>query len=279
MTAAPRAFVIGHPIAHSRSPLLHGHWLETLRLPGSYEKVDVAPEALPAFIAGLDAAGYVGGNVTVPHKTATLDLVDDLDDAARAIGAVNTLWLKHGRLHGGNTDAFGFLANLDDEAPGWDAEARQALVIGAGGAARAVVHGLLQRGLDVRVANRSPDRAEELSQAFARLPSVHDMAGVASLMADADLVVNTTALGMTGKPALDLDLSRLGPHATVCDIVYVPLETPLLHDARLRGLRTVGGLGMLLHQAVPGFERWFGVRPSVTPELRALIEADVCRTA
>ncbi len=271
----PRAFVIGHPIAHSRSPLLHGHWLKTLGLPGSYEKVDVPPEALPAFVAGMADAGFVGGNVTVPHKTAMLDLVDELDDDARAIGAVNTVWFQGGRLWGGNTDSIGFMSNLDDEAPGWDATARRALVIGAGGAARAIVHGLLQRGLDVTVANRSLPKAEALSQAFARLPSPQGMDAVPDLLPTADLVVNTTSLGMVGKPPLALPLDRLDPKVTVCDIVYVPLETPLLRDARSLGLRTVGGLGMLLHQAVPGFARWFGTKPAVTPALRALLEADV----
>ena len=273
MTVGPRAFVIGHPIAHSRSPLVHGHWLQTLAVPGSYEKIDVPPHDLRAFVAGMRQAGFIGGNVTIPHKTAMLDLVEDLDDAARAIGAVNTVWFADGRLQGGNTDALGFMANLDDEAPGWDASARVATVIGAGGAARAVVHGLLERGLDVRVANRSPQKAADLSQAFARLPSVHAMADLPSLLADTDLLVNTTSLGMTGKPPLTLDLA--GPHATVCDIVYAPLETPLLRAARSRGLRKVGGLGMLLHQAVPGFAHWFGVRPSVTPALRERVASDL----
>ena len=275
MTLAPRAFVIGHPIAHSRSPLLHGHWLETLGLPGTYEKVDVAPEALADFVARMGETGFVGGNVTVPHKTAMLDLVDKLDDEAQSIGAVNTVWFEGGRLHGGNTDAFGFMANLEDEAPGWDTAARRALVIGAGGAARAIVHALLQRGLDVRIANRSPEKAEQLSQAFARLPSPYGMDALPDLLADTDLIVNTTSLGMAGKPPLSLPLDRLDPSATVCDIVYVPLETPLLRDARALGLRSVGGLGMLLHQAVPGFTHWFGRRPEVTREIRALIEADV----
>jgi shikimate dehydrogenase len=275
LTTAPRAFVIGHPIAHSRSPLLHGYWLSTLGLPGSYEKIDVAPEALPGFVRSMADQGFVGGNVTVPHKTAMLDLVDELDEDARAIGAVNTLWFENGRLWGGNTDAFGFLANLDAEAPRWDVAGRQALVVGAGGAARAIVHALLQRGLDVTIANRSASKAEELSRAFARLPSPQAISTLPALLREADLVVNTTSLGMRGHPPLDLDLSRAKETATVCDIVYVPLRTPLLARAREQGLRTVGGLGMLLHQAVPGFERWFGVRPQVTPALRALIEADV----
>ena len=272
---APRAFVIGHPIAHSRSPLLHGHWLKAMGLAGSYEKIDVAPEVLKDFVAGMADAGFAGGNVTVPHKTAMLDLVDDLDDDARAIGAVNTLWFANGRLQGSNTDVFGFLASLDAEAPNWDVSAGKAFVIGAGGAARAIVHGLLQRGLDVHIANRSVGKAEDLSQAFARLPSVHGMDAVPALLDNTDLVVNTTSLGMAGQPPLNLSLERLKPSATVSDIVYVPLETDLLREARQRGIRTVGGLGMLLHQAVPGFECWFGVRPTVTPELRAALEANL----
>jgi shikimate dehydrogenase len=271
----PRAFVIGQPIAHSRSPLLHGHWLEALGLPGSYERVEVAPEALPGFIAGLREAGFAGGNVTVPHKTAVLPLVDELDDAARAIGAVNTLWFAGDRVWGGNTDAFGFLAALDAGAPDWDAGARVATVIGAGGAARAIVHGLLQRGLDVRLANRSRETADALSQSFARLPAVHALGELPALLADTDLLVNTTALGMTGKPPFELPLAPLPPHATVCDIVYVPLETALLRAARARGLKAVDGLGMLMHQAVPGFARWFGRTPAVTDALRAVLEFDL----
>ena len=272
---APRAFVIGHPISHSRSPVLHGHWLEALGLPGTYERLEVAPADLAAFIAGLGASGFAGGNVTVPHKMAVLGLVDELDDAARTIGAVNTLWYDGGTLWGGNTDAVGFLAALDHEAPDWDAEARVATVIGAGGAARAIVHGLLGRGLDVRLANRSHETADALSQSFARLPSVHGLDQLPALLRDTDLLVNTTALGMTGKPPLALDLAGLHPGATVCDIVYAPLETDLLRQARARGHRIVGGLGMLMHQAAPGFARWFGQIPMVTPALRAALEADL----
>ena len=275
MNTAHRAFVIGHPIAHSRSPLLHGYWLRTLGLAGHYDKVDVAPEQLCDFIGRMGEEGFVGGNVTVPHKTAVMEWLDDLDDAAQAIGAVNTLWFEGARLKGGNTDAAGYLASLDVEAPGWDAEARIATVLGAGGAARAIVHALLSRGLDVRLVNRDTDKAEALSQAFARLPSISGWDALPVLLPDTDLLVNTTSLGMIGKPSMAIDLSRLPAGATVSDIVYVPLETDLMRQASAHGFRTVGGLGMLLHQAVPGFSRWFGVTPEVTPELRALIEADV----
>lgn len=275
MGDAPRAFVIGHPVAQSRSPLLHGHWLRTLGLPGSYEKVDVAPEALPAFVGGLREAGFAGGNVTVPHKPAALALVDEADEAARAVGAVNTVWIEGGRLHGGNTDASGFLANLDAEAPGWDGPNGLAVVLGAGGAARAVVHGLLGRGFRVAIVNRTLDTAAAIARAFGPRATAHAWDGLPTLLPAVDLLVNTTSLGMAGKPPLALDLGPLNPGAIVSDIVYVPLDTDLLRAARARGHRAVDGLGMLLHQAVPGFARWFGVVPRVTPALRAVVEADV----
>lgn len=271
---APRAFVIGHPIAHSRSPLLHGFWLRSLGLAGSYERVDVAPANLTGFVRSLADAGWVGGNVTIPHKTAVMALVDDLDVDAEAIGAVNTLWLEGGRLVGGNTDAIGFVANLDEEAPGWDDGAgRRAVVLGAGGAARAVLHGLRRRGFEVVVANRTEASAVALAARFRGEAVAWDR--LSARLAMADVVVNTTSLGMAGQPPLRLDLSALHDQAVVCDIVYVPLETALLQSARARGLRAVGGLGMLLHQAVPGFARWFGVTPTVTPALREVLSADV----
>ena len=272
---APRAFVIGHPIAHSRSPLLHGFWLRTLGLNGSYERIDVAPEDLERFIRTLAEQGFAGGNVTVPHKTAAMSLVDELDPAARAIGAVNTLWIENGRLCGGNTDAFGFTANLDAEAPGWDSPGGQAVVLGAGGAARAVVHGLLGRGLRVAIVNRTLQTAADLAAHFGRGVAAEPWPRLPDLLRTADLLVNTTSLGMAGKPPLELDPSGLGGDAVVCDIVYVPLETDLLRAARSQGNRAVDGLGMLLHQAVPGFTHWFGVEPRVTSDLRAVLEADL----
>ncbi len=276
-TPGPRAFVIGHPVGHSRSPLIHGHWLDAYGLAGSYEKVPVAPEDLDAFVRGLRAAGFVGGNVTVPHKQRVLDLADAVDEAADAIGAANTLWFDGDDLVAGNTDALGFLASLDDEAPGWDAPAGSALVLGAGGAARAVIHGLLERGFEVAVVNRTLMRAVDLAEAQADGVWAYAWEEMPQLLGAADLLVNTTTLGMAGQPPLALDLAGLKRGALVADIVYAPLETPLLAAARAAGHRAVGGLGMLLHQAVPGFERWFGVRPEVTPALRALIEADVRR--
>ena len=275
MTGAPRAFVIGDPIAQSLSPLLHGFWLRHYGLPGRYEKIAVTPSDLPAFVADFRTAGFVGGNVTVPHKTAVMALVDELDPAARAIGAVNTLWVEDRRLWGGNTDAVGFLANLDAGATGWDRPGGTAVVLGAGGAAKAVVHGLLGRGLGVTIVNRTFAAAETLAAQAGPRAQAMPWDELAGALATADLLVNTTSLGMSGKPPLVVDLAPLKAGAVVNDIVYVPLETSLLRDARARGHRAVDGLGMLLHQAVPGFARWFGRTPTVTAELRAVIEADV----
>ena len=273
----PKAFVIGHPVGHSRSPLIHGHWLREHGLAGSYERIDVAPADLPAFLSSLAERGLAGGNVTIPHKEATFLDVDEASPAARRLGAVNTLWREDGRLHGDNTDVTGFVADLDQRlGADWSRDLGTALVLGAGGAARAVIAGLLDWGVGtVLVANRTPARAEEprsLDPARVRpLP----WAGIEGALGRVGLLVNTTALGMAGQPALAIDLRGLPPEAIVADIVYVPLETTLLAAARERGLRAVDGLGMLLHQAVPGFARWFGVTPQVTPELRALIAADI----
>ncbi|GGK34500.1 shikimate dehydrogenase [Salinarimonas ramus] len=270
-----RAFVAGHPIAHSRSPLIHGHWLDAHGIAGSYERVDVTPDAFPGFLRALGRNGYVGGNVTIPHKEAAFRLVDAPTDRAQRLRAVNTVWLENGVLHGDNTDVTGFAESLDAAlGRGW--ETGRALVLGAGGAARAVVAGLLDRGIPrVVVAARDLDKAAPLlAFAPARVTTML-LTDVPRALARTDLLVNATSLGMTGKDPLDLDLSPLPAHAAVADIVYAPLETPLLRDARARGLAAVDGLGMLLHQAAPGFERWFGVRPRVGPELRALVEADL----
>jgi shikimate dehydrogenase len=271
-----RCFIIGHPVAHSRSPLIHGHWLAEHALAGSYERVDVPPAELPGFIARLRAGEFVGGNVTVPNKEAVLPLLDEVSETARAMGAANTLWMEDGRLRGDNTDAYGFLAHLDACVPGWAGRTRTALVLGAGGAARAVIHGLAERGLErIILVNRSPERAVELAAAFPKAVEARPWRDIATLVGESDLIVNTTSLGMRGQPPLEIDLSALRPGTIVDDIVYVPLETPLLAQARRRGGVSVDGLGMLLHQAVPGFERWFGVRPQVTAALRAKLEADI----
>lgn len=273
--AIRHAFVCGHPIAHSRSPKIHGFWLEKYGIAGRYDAVDVPPEHFRAFLRGFPGDGFVGGNVTIPHKEDAFRLVDRRDEAAEVIGAVNTLWLEDGAICGGNTDWYGFAANLDDQAPGWD-RTGPALVLGAGGAARGIIHALQKRGFsDIRIANRTVARARQLADHFGVGVSAHPLEAAPELMRDAGLLVNTTSLGMHGEQDLLGDLANLPPHAVVADIVYVPLETPLLAVARRCGLKTVDGLGMLLHQAVPGFERWFGKRPEVGAALREYIVADL----
>ncbi|MGJ3262150.1 MAG: shikimate dehydrogenase [Salinarimonas sp.] len=277
----PRAFVVGHPIAHSRSPLIHGHWLDRNGIAGSYERVDVAPDAFPGFLRALGREGFIGGNVTIPHKEAAFRLVDAASARAQRLRAVNTVWLEHGVLHGDNTDVTGFVESLDAAlGAGWEGRLRRALVLGAGGAARAVVAGLLDRGLDqVAVAARDVEKAAPILGFAPQRVLVLPFGEVERVLGGTDLLVNATSLGMVGKDPLAIDLAPLPGHAAVADIVYAPLETGLLRAARARGLATVDGLGMLLHQAVPGFARWFGVRPQVTPELRALVEADLARAA
>jgi shikimate dehydrogenase len=275
MTALRRACIMGHPVAQSRSPMLHGYWLKTLKVEGAYERADVPPEDFPAFFRDLPGHGFVGANITKPHKESAFRLVGRREGAAEAIGAVNTVWFENGTLVGGNTDYLGYLAHADDQASRWDAAGGLAVVLGAGGAARAVVYGLRERGLDIALINRTRARAEELAKAFAQHVRVHDFAELPRLMRDAVLLTNTSALGALGQPPLEIDLKPLRDSAVVYDINYVPLETELLKAAAARGLRTVDGLGMLLHQAVPAFARWFGIVPKVTPELRALLEADI----
>jgi shikimate dehydrogenase len=271
----PRAFVCGHPIGHSRSPLIHRYWLDELRLSGSYDPVDVAPENLAGFLSGIGAGGWAGGNVTIPHKEHAFRLVATRDRAAERIGAVNTLWIENGDLAGGNTDAYGFAANLDAHSHEWR-NVETALVLGAGGAARAVVHALQEAGIaNIRVANRTAARAEDLAAAFGSGATGHSWSGVHELLPTSDILVNATSLGMAGQPPLDLDIASLPAEAIVADIVYTPLETQPLRQAREIGLVAVDGLGMLLHQAVPGFERWFGKKPVVSAALRAHIVADL----
>ncbi|MGX8011093.1 shikimate dehydrogenase [Mesorhizobium sp. ORM8.1] len=273
--AENKAFVTGHPIAHSRSPKIHGHWLAKYGIDGSYQAIDVRPQDFASFLKSLGANGYRGGNVTIPHKEAAFALVERRDEAAEAIGAVNTLWFEDGVLWGGNSDGLGFAGNLDDYAPGW-ADNGAAVVLGAGGASRAVIHALKQRGIrDIRIVNRTLARAQELAERFGAGVSAHGAEALSALLADAGLLINTTALGMHGNEGLAADPAGLPGHAIVTDIVYVPLETPLLAAAKARGLKTVDGLGMLLHQAVPGFERWFGRKPEVSADLRRMIIADI----
>lgn len=269
--------ITGWPVSHSRSPMIHGYWLKSLGVDGDYGRHGVAPQEAEAFYRNFAASGLAGCNVTVPHKETALKACDTLDDAAKAIGAVNTLWLDgSGKLHGANTDAAGFLGNLDQSAPGWDDRPGAAVVLGAGGAARAIVWALLERGFSpVHIVNRTYEKAQSLAAYFGADSIAGRWENLGDLLGTAGILVNTTSLGMEGQPELEIDLSPLPETAVVMDAVYVPLETGLLKQARARGNRAVDGLGMLLHQAVPGFEKWFGVRPQVTPELRALVVADL----
>jgi shikimate dehydrogenase len=275
-TKARAACLIGWPAAHSRSPLIHHYWLRTLGIEGGYNIEAVPPEGFAEFVLHLSTHGFVGANVTIPHKERALALSKP-DARARAVGAANTLWYEGGELRSTNTDIEGFINNLDACAPGWDA-ATDALVLGAGGSSRAVVFGLIERGVKrVHLANRTVERARALADLFGVSVQPVSWDAIGDLLPRAGLLVNTTSLGMHGQPALEVDVSLLPSHAVVADLVYVPLETPLLAAARARGLKTADGLGMLLHQAVRGFELWFGQRPEVTPELRALVEADLTR--
>jgi len=273
------ACVIGWPVEHSRSPLIHTYWLRQLGITAEYRREAVPPERLAEFVAHLGDCGYVGANVTVPHKEAVMRFSRP-DALARTVGAANTLWFEDGLLRATNTDVEGFVASLDASVPGWSAGLDQAVdnavVLGAGGAARAVVFGLRERGLrHIRVVNRSFDRAAAMRARFgdAVVPVAWDQRN--DVLAGARLLVNTTTLGMTGQEALDVDLARLATDAVVADIVYSPLATPLLATARARGLAAADGLGMLLYQARGAFMRFFGTRPEVTAGLRALVEADL----
>lgn len=270
---AKPAGVLGWPVSHSRSPRLHGFWLEQLGIDGAYLPLPVAPEHLEQVVRALPRMGFRGANVTVPHKEAVMELVDHLEPLARRIGAVNTLVVRDdGSLEGRNTDAHGFLENLRQGCPLWNPTSGPTAVIGAGGAARAVVAALTDAGVpEIRLTNRSRERAEALAADLGGPVRVADWAERAACLDGCSLLVNTTTLGMTGQSNLDLDLSALPLSALVNDIVYVPLETDLLARARAHGNAVVDGLGMLLHQAVPGFEAWFGVRPQVTDELRAFV--------
>jgi shikimate dehydrogenase len=269
------AGVMGWPVSHSRSPALHNYWIGHYGLTGAYVLLPVQPELLPEAVRGLRALGFAGCNLTIPHKVAAMPLVDRIDPLAKRIGAINTIVVeKDGALSGYNTDAFGYIQSLLDAQPDWRADAGPVTVLGAGGASRAVIVALAERGAkEIRLCNRSLDKAQALAQEFgAPVTAIpweqrHDaLDGVA-------LLVNTTSLGMKGQDPLDLSLDRLPGHALVSDIIYVPLETPLLAAARQRGNPTVNGLGMLLNQARPAFAHWFGVMPEITPELRRLIEA------
>lgn len=271
-----RACCIGWPIHHVRSPLIHGFWLAAYGIEGAYTREPVEPGEAAAFLRSLADRGFAGCNVTIPHKEAAFAAMDEVDPGAVAVGAVNTVWHEGGRLIGMNSDVTGFLLNLDDQVPGWDRETGHAVVLGAGGAARGIVHGLKSRGVEtITLANRSFSKAEAIAAGDPRRIRPAAWSALPALLPHADLLVNTTSLGMSGQPPLDLSLDGLKGDAIVSDIVYVPLVTSLLDDARQRGHRTAEGLGMLLHQAVPGFRKWFGVTPEVTPELHAHLAADI----
>jgi shikimate dehydrogenase len=278
-----RACVIGWPIEHSRSPLIHRYWLKQYGIDGAYEKEAVPPGEAEAFLCALAERDYVGANVTLPHKLAALQAADVADEAAYAIGAANTVWLDAaGRLNATNTDAAGFMANLNALAPQWNASGLPALVIGAGGAARAILYALLQaHAPKILLTNRTNERAAALADYFGPMSATPNwVEGVdwkdrSRAVGECGLIVNATSLGMTGEKPLELDLAKLREDSVVADIVYAPLVTPLLAAARNRGRATVDGLGMLLHQAVPGFERWFGVRPEVTAELRSHVASSL----
>lgn len=269
------AGVMGWPIGHSLSPQLHGFWLKTYEIKGSYVPLAVSPDHFEAAVRSLAKLGFAGVNVTVPHKEAALQVVDQVDPIAARIGAVNTVFVQDdGSLVGTNTDAVGFMENLKEGAPDWDATSGPAVVLGAGGAARAVVASLVDAGVpEVRLINRTLSRAQSLSESIGGPVSVYNWSQAAALLDGATLVVNTTTLGMAGQPPMQLELDDLPGNAIVTDIVYTPLLTPLLARAKANNYKIVDGLGMLLHQAVPGFSGWFGKTPTVTDDLRAHILA------
>ncbi len=272
-TRIPLAGVIGTPISHSKSPQLHGHWLKTLGLPGHYIPMDVSPDDLETVIRSLPKMGFVGVNITVPHKERIMEIADLITDRAILIGAANTLiFRKDGKIHADNTDGYGFVQNLKQSAPSWDPAAGPAAVLGAGGAARAIIASLLDVGVpSLLLSNRTRVRSDALKAEFGKRIVVYDWVKAGNMLEEAATVVNTTSLGMIGKPPLRVPLDGLQKGALVTDIVYAPLKTRLLLEAEQMGCQTVDGLGMLIHQAVPAFERWFGQRPQVDSATRAAV--------
>lgn len=279
--AEPQKFrlagVMGWPVAHSRSPKIHGHWIQKHGLTGAYVLLPVQPERLRDALKGLPALGFAGCNVTIPHKETAMRLLDRVDPMARRIGAINTIVVaEDGSLDGFNNDGFGYIESLREAQPQWRADTGPAVVLGAGGGARAVVASLADRGAkEIRLLNRTAARAEQLAREYGAPVKAMLWEQRNDALSDAALLVNTTSQGMQGQPALDISLDRLPARAVVSDIVYIPLETPLLAAARKRGNATVNGLGMLLNQARPAFKAWFGVMPEVTPELRRMVEATI----
>jgi shikimate dehydrogenase len=271
-----KACVIGWPIAHSRSPIIHNYWLAKYGLEGLYEKRPVSPQELPEFLQNLAAHGYVGCNVTIPHKEAALQYIDHIDDIVRRTGSLNTVYLIGSEPHATSTDGEGFYQNLLATVPGLELRGKRAILLGAGGSAKAVIERLLRAGIaEIAVMNRTSARIEDLKASFGSAITHLPADRFVNESKSVTLLVNATSQGMTGQPKLTIDLSALPLDAVVADLVYVPLETDLLKAAKARGFRTVGGLGMLLHQAVVGFEKWFGVRPEVTAELYKLVAADI----
>ncbi len=271
-----RACIIGWPVDHSRSPMIHGYWLKTYRIDGSYVKQAVRPGDVPTFLRSLRKEGLAGCNVTIPHKEAAYAAAEVAMPAARAVAAANTLWFEGDRLVADNTDAAGFISHLRACVPGFDARRAPVAVLGAGGAARGIVYAFLDAGApEVRIFNRTRERADAVARHFGPRVKPYDWRDRVDRSREAGVLVNATSLGMEHTAPLDMPLAQLDDVCIVADLVYVPLVTPLLAAARARGLPAVDGLGMLLHQAVPGFEKWFGVRPEVTDELRALLVADI----
>lgn len=278
----PKAFVCGWPISHTRSPIIHNYWLKAHAIVGSYEKVAVEPEKLSDHFRDIRSGRWIGGNITLPHKNASFELVDKLDDAARAIGAINTVWVEDGKINATNTDWSGFVESLDEQTPGWDAKATEssALILGAGGAAAGIVYGLLRRGFGkITIANRTLEKAKALTGRFGERVEAVPLEKIEDHSSRISILANTTSLGMSGQPEMPTSvqdmIGKLSRDCVVTDAVYTPLRTPLIALAQKRGLRTANGLGMLLYQAVPGFEKWFGIRPQVTQELWDLILADL----
>ena len=266
------AGIMGWPVSHSKSPRLHGFWLEQYHIDGAYVPLPVHPDDFETALRALSSLGFRGVNVTLPHKEAALAACDRIDAHAERIGAVNTIEFSQGEVIGSNSDGFGFIESLRQGVAGWRADDRPAVVLGAGGAARAVLAALQDEGFsEIVLLNRTRERAERLAASLGGPIRTADWSERAGLLRDVSLLVNTTSLGMVGQAPLDIDLAGLPTETVVTDIVYQPLETRLLAEARSRGNRTVDGLGMLLHQARPGFETWFGVRPEVTPELRSFV--------
>ncbi len=269
------ACIIGWPVKHSRSPKLHGYWLKKYNIDGEYRHEEVRPEDFAAFIGSLSERGYAGANVTLPHKEQALRLTEP-DARAKAVGASNTLWYEGGRLKSTNTDVEGFTGSIDATASGWDKRASSAVVIGAGGAGRAIVYGLIERGIkEIHLVNRTLDKAVAFREEFGASIHPAPWGDIPKLLKGARLVVNTTSLGMKGYPELEIDLAPMAADGVVADIVYIPLKTGILRQAKARGLRTSNGLDMLLYQAVRGFELWFGVRPQVTAEQREMLVRDI----